>query len=112
MINEAGWIYAENLLHCLTLVAGEAAVNFDEDDWIAIEAGLEGTSDTADRWFDYKLATSNYQVDLQLSKDDGDDSTGITHVRFKGLPDEVIAARVSTVLSICSQHRFATAATF
>lgn len=105
-MTKEGWIYEQNLLPCLQIAASETGTKFDGDDWDAIRSGLQGTSDIDDRWFDYLLSGANVNLDLSCALDDGDRSTGIIHIRFRNLPDKIIAAKLSTILSICSEYTF------
>lgn len=105
-MTEAGWIFDRNFLPCLRIAAAETATQFDGDDWEAIRFGLKGTSDTEGRWFDYTLGGVKSNLDFSCALDDGDTSTGIVHLRFHELPDPIIAAKLSTILSICSEYTF------
>ncbi len=105
-LTEAGWIYEQNLLPCLRIAASETGTQCDGDDWDAIRFGLKGTSDVDDRWFDYMLSGANANLDLSCALDDGNTSAGIIHLRFRNLADKTIAAKLSTILSICSEYTF------
>jgi hypothetical protein len=105
-MTQGHWIFDQNLKHCLSIAAGDLGVGFDDDDWTAVRFGLQGTSDLNDQWFSYTLTNGTRHVDFECALDDGDNSSGIVHIRFINLSDSDVVARLSTVLGICSQYTF------
>jgi len=110
-MTESSWIYEQNFQPCLRIAASETDTQFDSDDWDAIGFGLKGTSDIKDRWFDYTLNGAKSTLDFSCALDDGDTSTGIIHIRFRNLDDRIVAAKLSTLLAICSEYTFTDSST-
>lgn len=43
--------------------------NFDDNDWQAIEFGLEKTSDTENIWYDYSLTVKKTVITVKICQD-------------------------------------------
>jgi len=75
------WIFEENLRGFLRVAAWLVGYAFEEDDWLAIRAGIEPTDDGAGRWFDYELA-GRVTLPVALARSDPDAGTGVVAVRL------------------------------
>jgi hypothetical protein len=50
------WLFEDNLLPFLTVLAWIVEYDFDLDDWTAISHGVRGTNDKADQWYEYEFS--------------------------------------------------------
>jgi hypothetical protein len=70
---------------------------FDEADWQAVENALPETRwDPPEQWYDYPIVGSR-TLTVFLARADGADPVGI---RVQGELDEVLAARIETIIAI------------
>jgi hypothetical protein len=93
------WILHSNLHRFLELVSFYVGYTFDESDWLAIQAGLDGlTSDN--QAFGYPII-SRQQLTLSLSLDP--DSGNEVSVTITGRPDQMLAARISGLIDAYQQ---------
>jgi hypothetical protein len=88
-----GWISTENLTKVVEYLAGLVGYRWDELDAGALEAGLPGTDDEIDMWFEYPLA----HLTLRIANTD---DSGHVVFRISGEFDEVFAARLETLLDV------------
>ncbi|MFI5849072.1 hypothetical protein ACIA8B_24350 [Micromonospora chalcea] len=82
-----------------------ALVDYEADgwDWDAIEAGLRGTdADDPHGWYDYPLIGTAATLRLELANDPG---SVITTVQIHHAPDELLTARIETVMSMLARYQ-------
>ncbi len=60
----SNWIYEENLLPFLEVLANISDYKFNSDDWVTIEYGIKNTNTDAnpERWFDYSFGGTSFSV--------------------------------------------------
>jgi hypothetical protein len=78
------WIRPENLAVVCEHLARLVGTNFDSDDLAGVLAGLEGTNDEENRWFDYALR-GEFSISLTLAQDA--ESPIVLHVRAVSSPE-------------------------
>ncbi|MFF9105675.1 hypothetical protein ACF1AU_34555 [Streptomyces rubrogriseus] len=92
-----GWVWSENVLPFLALLAGYAGYNFDGTDWQAVELGLEATDDEhPDRWYSYPLLGLNHHLEVHLAQAvDGNEVS----VRVAGTSNPELLLRADTLIA-------------
>lgn len=65
------WIYKDNALPFFESLADIIGYDFDEDDWIALQYGLESSNTDAvpEKWFDYQLGSTRLFVGIDSGTD-------------------------------------------
>lgn len=97
----SGWVWEENVDRLMRHLAHAVSYDFDDLDRGAIETGLEDTDADQDRWFDYPLV-GQPQLNVGLARHP--DAAPVV-VRVSGDLDDVLAARVETLLAVYSDVR-------
>jgi hypothetical protein len=92
----AGWVWEENVNRFMRHLAYTVAYDFDDLDRGAVETGLKDTDAERGRWFDYLLVGQG-QLKVELARDP--DASPIM-VRVSGDLDDVLAARVETLIAV------------
>jgi hypothetical protein len=97
-----GWILAANVRALIQSLAALVDYEADDWDWDAIEAGLSHSdADDPQAWYDYPLVgTRTLRLDLAH-----DPCSNITSVQVHHPADEVLAARIETVMSMLAHYR-------
>ncbi|EOD70589.1 hypothetical protein H480_00300 [Amycolatopsis vancoresmycina DSM 44592] len=93
-----GWIFQDNLAKVVEYLAGLVGYSWDELDDGALEAGIPNTEVDLppDTWFEYPVAGA-VVLTLRIARDhDG----GIFSMIIDGEIDEVLAARIETLLDL------------
>jgi hypothetical protein len=92
-----GWVWPANLRTALRHISAWVDYTFDDWDWDAVEAALPQSSwDPPEHWYDYPIIGSR-TLTVYLAHDDGFEPVG---VRVEGDLDEVLAARIETILGL------------
>ena len=71
------WIFEDNLRAFIVAIAQFAGYRLDQDDWLAIRSGIEGTDEEAGNWFDYEFP-GWHGLRFWLARDPG---TAVVHAR-------------------------------
>ncbi|WFE29602.1 hypothetical protein O7623_10620 [Solwaraspora sp. WMMD791] len=97
-----GWVRATNVRTLVESLADLVGYEADNWDWDAVESGLDGTdADDPQGWYEYPfIGTST--LNLELANDSG---ATITSVRIRHRADEVLTARVETVVSMLARYQ-------
>jgi hypothetical protein len=96
-----GWVWEENVNRLMRHLVYTVAYDFDDLDRGAVETGLEKTDAVQGRWFDYPLVGQR-QINVGLAREP---EASPVMVRVSGDLDEVLAARVETLISVFSDVR-------
>jgi hypothetical protein len=97
MAQVAGWIHEENLNELIGYLTAYVDNVWDDlDDDVLLGALEETDSDKPDRWFEYPTVDES-PVTVALARDPG---SSVVMVRISGPFDEVLAARVATLLDV------------
>ncbi|MGW4208567.1 hypothetical protein ACWEIJ_11330 [Lentzea sp. NPDC004789] len=88
-----GWIFEENLTKVVEYASHLAGYRWDDLDEEAMAAGVPGTDPDRDLWFEYPAGPWT----LRIAQEDG---TRVIQVRIGGDFDEVLAARLDTLLDL------------
>ncbi|NIK56941.1 hypothetical protein [Kribbella shirazensis] len=100
----AGWVWPANLRAALRHISACVDYTFDDWDWDAVEAALPQTDwEPLEHWYDYPIIGSR-TLTVHLAHDDGFEPVGI---RVEGELDEVLAARIETIIALLSDIRAA-----
>jgi hypothetical protein len=86
-VEQTNWIWRKNLVPFISLLGAVLRCPFDDDDVSAIEAGIQGTDDEANRWFAYQLGDARHAA-LRLAQCGGGDEVMIG-VEFQGSAEAV-----------------------
>jgi hypothetical protein len=73
------WIFQENLESFLELLTWIAGCKFNEWDFNAVVAGIEGTNYDLDTWFKYEFEGTKRSVAFEVADDPG---SSVYHFRF------------------------------
>ncbi|MEV4260443.1 hypothetical protein [Kribbella sp. NPDC049584] len=94
-----GWIWPPNVRTALEHISALVGYSFDDWDWTAVETALPHTSwDPPERWYDYPIVgTQTLTVHLA-----NDDFAHPVAIRVHGELDEVLAARIDTIIRLLS----------
>ncbi|MFC0504324.1 hypothetical protein [Micromonospora costi] len=98
----ASWVLTTNIRPLVESLAALVEYEADYWDWDAIEAGLSVT-DAEDRqgWYDYPL-TGTTTLRIALANNPG---SIVTTVRVHHPPDQLMTARIETIMSMLSRYR-------
>jgi hypothetical protein len=88
------WIFEDNLRAFVLAIAQFAGYPFDEDDWLAIRSGIEGTDEEAGHRFDYEFP-GRHVLRFWLARDPG---TAVVHARVEAPPG--VVPKVEAALQI------------
>ena len=92
-----GWIWPSNVRTALTYLSLWIGYDFTETDWQAIEIALPDTDSEAPHgWYEYPLIGTP-ELTVTLAGTPGDQPINI---RVQGKIDQILAARVETLISI------------
>ncbi|WP_431883442.1 hypothetical protein [Micromonospora gifhornensis] len=97
------WVLTANVRPLVESLA--ALVDYEADgwDWDAIETGLSGTdADAPHGWYDYPLVGTITTLRLELANDPG---SLITTVQVHHAPDELLKARIETIMSMLARYQ-------
>lgn len=98
----SGWIWPEHVRTTAEHLSTWIGYRFDDMDAQAIEHALPQTSsDTPERWYDYPLSGTPH-LTLWLAHDPNADPVS---VRVAGDIDDILHARIDTLLSVLSSVR-------
>ena len=98
----SGWIEEDSVVSLLRHVAGYIDYAYDDLDEQALVGALDPAgSEDGDAWFDYPLHGSPV-LTVWLARSPG---TAIVMVRIEGLMDDVLAARVETLIDVLCSPR-------
>lgn len=98
----SGWIYEDAVVSLLRNVAAYIDYGYDWLDEQALVGALDTTNDADDNaWFDYPLHGSPV-LTVWLARSVG---TAVVMVRVEGPMDDVLAARIHTVIDMLSSPR-------
>ena len=94
-----GWIWPRNVRTALEHISALVGYSFDDWDWTAVETALPHTSwDPPERWYDYPIVgTQTLTVHLA-----NDDFAHPVAIRVHGELDEVLTARIDTIIHLLS----------
>lgn len=95
-----GWVWEQNVERLLRHLAQYAGYGFDDSDWSAVETGLQPTDEEQGLWFDYPLVGERHLA-VHLARNTG---AVPVSVRVTGDLDEVLTARVETLLAVLSDE--------
>ncbi|MFY1616951.1 hypothetical protein [Micromonospora sp. WMMD736] len=97
------WVLAANVRPLIESLAALVDYEADAWDWDAIEAGLRGTdADDPHGWYDYPLIGTVATLRVELANDPG---SIITTVQVHHAPDDLLTARIETVLSMLARYQ-------
>jgi len=96
-----GWVWEANVGVALRQLAFVARYELDPVDLQTINSGLATTDADADRWYTYPFV-GEHSVDLHLAVNPG---AAPVSIRVTGQMDEVLAARIETILSVLADIR-------
>lgn len=94
-------MWEDNVSRMLMHLSVMVEYKYDELDADAVEAGLLNTDADRDRWFEYSLVGSR-QLDVSMARHP--DAVPVA-VRVSGDLDDVLAARIDTLLAVLSDPR-------
>jgi hypothetical protein len=65
------WIFKDNALPFFEMLAIIIGYEFDEDDWVALEYGLQSSDTDAnpEQWFDYQFGNTKFSVGIDSGTD-------------------------------------------
>lgn len=96
----SGWVMETNVYTMLTTLSRWVGYTFDDFDWGAIVTALPETdAGAADRWYEYPLL-GTWPVTVSLAINHG---AAPVEVRVSGAFDEVLAARIDTMLNLLAE---------
>lgn len=91
----SGWIWTDNLLPCLALLASVGETELDEGTRDAFEGGLKDTDFDSDRWYDLPLG----RLTVGLAREE----SGKVHTRIEA--PHGFGRAVEAVVLACSTYR-------
>ena len=92
-----GWVWSENLRRWFEHVSAYVGYEFDDSDWVALSEALPGTdTDSGGEQYEYPLC-GQPRLDVGVALIAGD---GVVSVVVRGDMDEVLVARVETLLDV------------
>jgi hypothetical protein len=96
----AGWVWPSNVKPLLSMTSHYIGYRFDDWDWQAIAAALPATDDDReDGWYEYPLVGVP-PLRVRLAQAVGAVPVMVT---VAGQMDEVLAARISTLLDVLAE---------
>jgi hypothetical protein len=96
----SGWVFETQVIRLLRHLSGFIGYSYDWFDEQALTGALDKTDDeTSHLWYQYPLAGSP-PLTVSLARSVG---TAVVMVKVSGEIDEVLAARVDTLLSVLSE---------
>ncbi len=101
VMSVSGWVWQENVLRLMRHLASITGYEFDSLDADAVETGLLQSDAEEDAWFDYPLCGSR-RLDVFLARDP---NAFPVAVRVAGDLDELLTARIRTLLAVLSDPR-------
>ena len=102
MINRVeGWVWEEHVHRLMRHLAFTVGYGFDDLDWGSVKTGLERTDAGRGLWFDYPLVGTR-QLNVGLAREP---EAYPVMVRVSGELDDVLAARVETLIAVFSDER-------
>ena len=93
-----GWVMEADVHRLMRHLAFLVGYVIDDLDWGAVQTGLELTDSESERWFDYPLVGER-QLTVKLAKEP--DAYPVM-VQVSGDLDDVLAARIETLISVLS----------
>ncbi|MGN9808867.1 hypothetical protein ACTMSW_05845 [Micromonospora sp. BQ11] len=97
------WVFTANVRPLVESLAVLVDYEADDWDWDAIEAGLSGTdAEDPQGWYDYPLIGTT-TLRLEMANDPG---SIVTMVQVHHPPDELLTARIETIMSMLSRYQF------
>lgn len=93
------WIWRDNLVPVLDLLASLAGHRFDDDDLNAVELGIRDTDCDADRWFEYEFS-GKITVKVYIAEDRG---ANVRMLKVESPPD--VGLSVATVIDVAQRYK-------
>lgn len=93
----SGWIWLANVRRFFELAGSYVSYEFDDSDWLAVEAGIQALEAEADG-FSYPVA-GQQALTVSLGRDPGGDEVT---VRITGRPDRLLGARLGALMDAFS----------
>lgn len=92
------WIFQKNLYSTLLILSEVIGYDIDDDDFNAIDYGLQGTSDEKNIWWYYQLI-GDHTIYLQLAKDE--ENTDIVFIQLTF--EEQLSKQVNLVIFVVQE---------
>jgi hypothetical protein len=92
------WIYQDNALPFFEMLASIIGYEFDKDDWVALEHGLQSSDTDAvpEQWFDYRFGNAKFAVGI-------DSGTNVLRLRIE-VDDKHVEA-IQAIVNVMNRYK-------
>ncbi|HVS38898.1 MAG TPA: hypothetical protein VMS17_25295 [Gemmataceae bacterium] len=89
------WIFEDNLLPFLTILAAVVRYDFIRDEWSAVRFGVVETDEENGRWYDYEFA-GNQRAAFRLARSVG---SSVIHLELESDSDTELRMEVAVQIA-------------